>query len=126
MNGVIITLIVAAAGGLGSVIRLLLANWQTKLPIGILAANILGSFFAGVVVGAYDLFTESQLGSSLVPIIISGLCGGLSTFSSFAAGTVTLIKSGQRGLAVLNSLLNFVFPSTAVLFGLAIGAALLN
>ena len=42
--------LVAIAGGFGAVARYLLGTWTGKLPWGILLANSIGSFIAGLVV----------------------------------------------------------------------------
>jgi len=97
-------LIVALMGGLGSTIRYLIGSWQSLLPWGILLANSLASFIAGLALG--NDFLELAL--------IAGFAGGLSTFSTFAAQTFEVWTTRSKALAVLNGALNLVLP--AVLF----------
>ena len=109
---------VALAGGLGAVLRLYLAQWQGKLPWGILAGNVLASLMVG-------LLSSSQIWF-LAIILITGLAGRLSTFSSFAAQTVEFMRRGRIAQGLLNILLNLLLSSTAVLLGQAIGSGLLK
>jgi CrcB protein len=96
------------AGGVGAVIRFFMAQWMGKLPWGILAANVLGSF----ILGAYFLNNNAQLW-----LIVSALAGGISTFSSVSAQTWQFISLKLRVRAVLNLLLNFVAPYLACMAG---------
>ncbi len=65
------------------------------LPLGTLAANLIGGFLMGVamaVLARYDaLAPEVRL------LVTTGFLGGLTTFSTFSAETTTLITRGQYG-----------------------------
>ena len=95
--------LVALAGGFGAVARYWLGTWSGKLPWGILLANSIGSFIAGLAVA----------GSIETAWIIIGLAGGLSTFSTFAAQTHNLIAKKQLALASLNIVLNLLIPAVS-------------
>jgi len=98
-------LIVAAFGGLGAVLRGWLGNFKGYIPWGILIANTVATAIATfALVGAEQL----QL------ILVAGLAGGLSTFSTFVQQTWQLLKERKRGAAWTNVLLNLLLPSTAV------------
>jgi CrcB protein len=97
--------LVAIAGGFGTVARYWLSTWSGKLPWGILLANSIGSFIAGLAVA----------GSIETAWIIIGLAGGLSTFSTFAAQTHNLIAKKQLALASLNIVLNLLIPAVSLL-----------
>lgn len=101
----LLLLFVAIAGGVGSVLRLLLGQWKGKLPWGTLAANSL----AGLVTSLYWI-NVSQMDKWFFGIVFIGLCGGLSTFSGVAAETGELLKSKQFGRASAYLVLNFVAP----------------
>jgi len=65
------------------------------LPLGTLAANLLGGFVIGAALG---LFTQFQsLPPELRLFVTTGFCGGLTTFSPFSAETVTLMLRQQYG-----------------------------
>jgi CrcB protein len=97
--------LVALAGGFGAVTRFWLSTWSGKLPWGILLANSLGSFIAGLAVAG---LLESAW-------LIVGLAGGLSTFSTFAAQTHDLVAKEQLGRALLNIVLNLLLPAVSFL-----------
>ena len=97
--------LVALAGGFGTVVRFWLSYWQGKLPWGILLANSIGSFIAGLAVA----------GSIESAWLVVGLAGGLSTFSTFAAQTHNLIVKKQLALASLNIVLNLLIPAVSFL-----------
>ena len=115
-----IALAIAVAGGLGSVVRLVLARWVGKLPWGILVANVLASFSMGVGLGIFSFNT------TLAQIVSVGLCGGLSTFSTFSAQTVEYFKAKQVWRGVFNILLNFFAPALAALAGIFLLLTLLK
>jgi len=98
-------LVVAIFGGLGALLRNWLGLWKGKLPWGILIANTLAT-----AVAAAALVLDPRL--SLMLIV--GLAGGLSTFSTFVAQTWQLLHDGKRVSAFTNVVLNIIFPSTAV------------
>jgi fluoride exporter len=97
--------LVAIAGGFGAVARYWLSAWSGKLPWGILLANSIGSFIAGLAVA----------GSIETAWLIVGIAGGLSTFSTFAAQTFDLVAKKQLALASLNIVLNLLIPAVSFL-----------
>ncbi|MCX6485316.1 MAG: CrcB family protein [Rhodoluna sp.] len=98
-------LIVAAFGGVGALARGLLSKFNGYLPWGILLANTIATAIA-----AWALVASPQLQL----ILVAGLAGGLSTFSTFVQQTWQLIIDGRKLASFLNVLLNLVVPSTAV------------
>ncbi|MEO9040132.1 MAG: fluoride efflux transporter CrcB, partial [Gallionella sp.] len=60
-----------------------------ELPLGTLAANMLGGYLIGIAVAYPGLSPEWRL------FIITGFLGGLTTFSTFSLETVTLLLRGQ-------------------------------
>lgn len=72
-------------------------------PYGTLVANGLGSFVLGALVAwvaRVDAPPEIKL------LIGTGLCGALTTFSTFSVETLQLLGQGQRGAAALNLVAN--------------------
>jgi CrcB protein len=97
--------LVALAGGFGAVVRFWLSYWQGRLPWGILLANAIGSFIAGLAV-------SESIDSAW---LIVGLAGGISTFSTFTAQTHDLFAKRQLGRALLNIVLNLLVPAVSFL-----------
>ena len=74
---------------------LLLNPLLPALPLGTLAANLLGGFVIGAALGVFDQF--QSLPPELRLFVTTGFCGGLTTFSTFSAETVTLFLRQQYG-----------------------------
>lgn len=103
-------LVVALGGGIGACLRYLIGLIPLKepfvFPIKTLVINLLGCFVIGLV--ASLALKNSSLSPKLVLFVKTGLCGGFTTFSTFALETETLIKTGQSGVAVLYVALSVV------------------
>ena len=113
----LVLLAVAAGGALGAVLRQLTSvslAGRGRLPWGVLVVNVVGSFIAGLALAA-PLDPTAQL------IIVSGLCGGLTTFSTLSVETVQLVIDGKRREAALNVTLTVALGIAAVVFGFALG-----
>jgi CrcB protein len=65
------------------------------LPLGTLAANLLGGLIIGVALGVFNQF--QSLPPEIRLFVTTGFCGGLTTFSTFSAETVTLLLRQQFG-----------------------------
>jgi fluoride exporter len=69
--------------------------WAPLLPAGTLAANLIGGYVVGVAVA---LFADMpQLSPEWRLLVITGFCGGLTTFSTFSAEAVELLQHGELG-----------------------------
>ena len=95
-------LAVFGGAGFGALLRWSLGIWLNPLfptvPLGTLAANLIGGLLVGV---ASAFFTHN---ASLPPewrlLVITGFMGGLTTFSTFSIEVVTLISRQQYGWAL--------------------------
>lgn len=118
LAGPLVLLLVAVAGGLGSVIRLFAGKIFGYLPWGILIANVAASFLVGL----------AQQSASLVIgiILISGLAGGLSTFSTFAGQTLDFVRKGRIAQGLINTVATLALSSTAIWLGQLVGALMLK
>jgi len=90
-------LAVGFGAALGAWLRWGLGLWLNpvlpELPFGTLAANLVGGYLIGLAVA---FFTQHPgLSPELRLLIITGFLGGLTTFSTFSAETVTLLLRGQ-------------------------------
>lgn len=97
-------LIIFAGGGIGSVFRYLIGQWvhgylfSENFPLGTFLANLISCLLlAGVL---FFIKNESHPGFRL--FLITGICGGLSTFSTFGWESVQLIQQGKIIWAVFN------------------------
>jgi fluoride exporter len=95
--------IIAISGGasLGALLRwclgLMLDSHFPTIPPGTLAANLIGGYVVGVAVAFFATFTA--LAPEWRLFVITGFCGGLTTFSTFSAEIVTLLQQGRPGWA---------------------------
>ncbi len=80
--------------GLGTKLKSLFPD----IPPGTLTANLIGGYIVGVAVAYFaqapDIAPEWRL------LIITGFCGGLTTFSTFSAEVVTLLQQGRLSWAM--------------------------
>lgn len=101
--------LVGLAGGLGAVVRALLANWKGALNFGLLAANVL----AGAVLGL--VLVTATFDQALFTIGIAGFAGGLSTFSGVSQSAWEFWHRGRLVQMLLTLATNILFPVTALL-----------
>jgi CrcB protein len=89
----------AVAGALGALARwgLHLALAPAALPLGALAANLLGCALFGVVM---QLAAGAVVGPRMQVVLASGFVGAFTTFSTYVADVVTLAQAGRMGIAV--------------------------
>src|SRR6478672_2848421 len=95
--GVMSFLAVGFGAFLGAVLRWTFGIWLNPLlptlPLGTLAANLLGGLVMGLAMGLFGQF--QSLSPELRLFVTTGFLGGLTTFSTFSAETVTLMLRQQ-------------------------------
>ena len=88
-------LLVALGSAIGGVLRdlvSLLLRWNgTGFPWATFVVNILGCLLIGLLAGIFARHTSAVL--SL--LIVTGLCGGFTTFSTFSRESIALMQQGQ-------------------------------
>ncbi|MFC6356031.1 fluoride efflux transporter CrcB [Luethyella okanaganae] len=103
MNGWLVVAVLAC-GSLAAVARYLLARAfpvrARHLPWGVLSVNLLGSAVGGGVLG---LAERAALSPEWRLVLLTGLCGGLTTFSTWTVETIELVASGRWRAALLNA-----------------------
>jgi len=88
---------ISLGAAIGALLRwtlgLKLNSLMPSIPPGTLAANVIGGYVVGVAVAFFadapDIPPEWRL------LVITGFCGGLTTFSTFSAETVELMQQGE-------------------------------
>ncbi len=92
---------ISAGAAIGAVLRwalgLRLNALFPALPPGTLAANLIGGYVIGVAMAYFA--TTPAIPSEWRLLVITGFCGGLTTFSTFSAEVVTLLQQGRLAMA---------------------------
>jgi len=114
---------VAIGGAIGASARYLLGSAIVRavgipqIPLAIMTVNILGSFLMGVFV-----VLAAQRGlTHLSPLVVTGILGGFTTFSSFSLEAVTLYQRGEVVLAGIYVGASVVLSIAGLVAGLALG-----
>ena len=112
-------LFVGMGGFIGSVCRYLLGllpiETSQGFPVKTLITNVIGAFVIGIVAAAAA--KNTALNPRLVLFLKAGICGGFTTFSTFAYETGAMMEKGQTGLALLYVILSAVLGVLAVFGG---------
>jgi len=112
---------VAIGGALGSLLRWLLGMRFNALfpdlPLGTLAANLLAAYVIGLAVAFFAR-------NPAVPVewrlfLITGVLGGLSTFSTFSAEATSLLQQGRIGWALAHISVHLFGSLAMTLLGIA-------
>jgi len=112
-------LAVGTGGFVGAILRFLISGWvqrfsPTLFPVGTLSVNILGSF----IIGFLALYFESVVAPQQKALVITGMLGALTTFSTFSLETVTMLQAGLWGRVTMNITLNVVLCVAATMLGM--------
>lgn len=104
-------LFVFLGGGIGSALRYGLGLSvkaffpSLKFPLHTFVANLL----ACLIFAMFILFTRDKISERSTLFIITGICGGLSTFSTFSYETFQLFQQGEHFWAITNILVSVIF-----------------
>jgi CrcB protein len=113
-------LAIGAGAALGAWVRWLLGMALNPLlialPLGTLAANVIGGYLIGVAVGIFHINTHFPLAWKL--FAITGFLGGLTTFSTFSAEVVERLLAGQPAWAIALASVHLAGSLTATYLGL--------
>jgi CrcB protein len=114
-------LLVFLGGGFGAGLRYFVAGseWlrmDNGFPLGTLSVNLIGCFLIGVL---WHLALEPN--SFVKPLLIIGLLGGFTTFSSFGLESFQLYEQGKTNIMVLYILLSNIVGLLLVFLGYKLG-----
>jgi CrcB protein len=115
-------LCVLGGGAVGSMLRYvagvaIMSRWSGRFPIATFLINVTGSFAIGVLATVLARSTNPNLR----PLLITGLLGGYTTFSSFEWETFSAARGGAGGIALLYVLGSLIVGYLACWVGAAVG-----
>jgi fluoride exporter len=123
-------LVVAVGGAIGTVGRYFLSGvvanaFGQTFPWGTLIINVSGSFVIGFFAGLSGPDGRLMVSGTTRQFVMTGLCGGYTTFSSFSLQTLNLMNDGEW-LYASGNVLGSVFLCLLFVWLGAIAAAALN
>jgi len=116
---------IGLGGAVGSVLRYLIGGIVQRsvgmaFPAGTLAVNVAGCFLIGILAQHYmNMQTSPQMRAAL----ITGFCGGFTTFSAFSLETVGLLRGGEYGKTAAYLVLSMTLCILATISGMAAAKA---
>jgi len=87
------------------------------LPMGTLAANLIGGYLVGVAVAIFEQY--GGLAPELRLFVITGFLGGLTTYSTFSAESVSLLTTGRYGWALAHTMAHLLGSICMTVLGIA-------
>ena len=116
-------LLVGLGGGAGSILRYLaylLSHriFGDKFPFGTIIVNIVGCLIVGILIGLLGKLNPADVNMKM--LLITGFCGGFTTFSALSAESLAMIESGNILTAILYIAGSVIIGLLAVWLGLVI------
>src|SRR5687768_8262482 len=116
-------LLVGLGGGVGSIARFLcqrsISAWYPHaFPFGTFIVNFLGCFLIGLLLGLME--KGSIIKPEMRLLLVTGFCGGFTTFSAFAAENIQLLKDGRLLYFTVYTVASVVLGILATFVGLSI------
>lgn len=116
-------LFVGIGGAAGSMLRyftnvVTMKYYAASFPLATFIVNVTGCFIAGLIFGL--ITQETTEAQNLKILLITGFCGGFTTFSAFALENVRLMNSGNTTIAIVYTVGSVLTGLLAVWIGLLI------
>jgi fluoride exporter len=120
--------LVAVGGMIGAPLRYLTdravqSRHESLFPWGTFTVNAVGCLLLGLLTGAA---ASGAAGPLVMSLLGTGLCGALTTYSTFSYETLRLAERGCGALALANSAASVLIGLGAVFAGLALARGLLG
>lgn len=116
-------ILVGLGGAVGSVLRHLSSTVvnrfsNTTFPLGTFVVNIIGCLIIGMLVSAAGKY--QLINNDIKLLLITGFCGGFTTFSTFSYENIQLLNTGNISSFALNIIASVVLGIVGVWLGLII------
>lgn len=115
-------IVVGIGGAIGSILRFLTSKisvhfYNGIFPLPTFIVNLLGCFLIGILI-AY--FSQHPANQQLRLLMITGFCGGFTTFSTFSSENLVLFQNGNIGVGALYLGLSVLGGVLAVWLGMRV------
>lgn len=116
-------LLVGLGGAVGSILRYLTSvlvqkYYSSIFPLATFIANVIGCFLIGILISWLE--KNNTIDSPLKWLLITGFCGGYTTFSTFALENIQLMQSQQTLWAIFYSLGSILLGILSVWLGMTL------
>lgn len=121
-------LLVGIGGAVGSILRYLVSGYaqdasgSSSFPVGTLTVNVIGCFVIGIL--SYLADVRGVLTPELRALLMVGVLGGFTTFSSFGNETMALVRDGEFLYVFFNIAASLLLGLGAVYVGRALSGLL--
>ena len=116
-------ILVFLGGGIGTVLRFIISKLiphnDSGFPWSTFSANLIGCFIIGLISG-YFFKTSSTNQSDIILFATVGICGGFTTFSTFAYENINFLKSGDFIFFISYTLGSLILGILMVYLGLTL------